>query len=133
MKVPLAVPNLTGREAEYLQDCIESTFVSTAGPYIATFETGIAQISGTKRATVTCTGTSRPDGPRRSRHRFGRSGDDPLLTFIATANAVRHSQASLARRLLRRLDARHRSDASGARRGTEPHPDGRRHRQRNWS
>ena len=132
MKVPLAVPNLTGREAEYLQDCIESTFVSTAGPYIATFETGIAQISGTKRATVTCTGTV---ALQMALEGLGIGSGDlvmiPSLTFIATANAVRHSQAEVW--LVDCSPADWTLDIDLMRQAleeeTEPHPDGRRHRQ----
>ena len=53
MRVPLAVPNLDGREAEYLQECITSTFVSSAGPFVVRFEQQIAALSGTERAVVT--------------------------------------------------------------------------------
>ena len=45
MRVPLAVPNLDGREAEYLQECITSTFVSSAGPFVVRFEEQIAALS----------------------------------------------------------------------------------------
>ena len=32
--IPLAIPNLTGNEAKYLQECVETNFVSTVGPFV---------------------------------------------------------------------------------------------------
>lgn len=96
MKVPLAVPNLNGREAEYLQECIRSTFVSTAGPFVNRFEQQIADISGTDTATVTCSGTV---ALHMALEGLGIGTGDlvmvPSLTFIASANSVRHSGADV--------------------------------------
>ena len=36
--IPLAVPNLMGREKEYLNNCIDSTYVSSIGEYVTRLE-----------------------------------------------------------------------------------------------
>ena len=50
--IPLAIPNLAGREAEYLQECITSTFVSSVGPYVDRFEDMVAKASGARRSST---------------------------------------------------------------------------------
>lgn len=93
--IPLAVPNLSGREAEYLQECITSTFVSSVGPFVTRFEAGLADISDAPACAVVCTGTVALQ--------MALTGLDigagdlvmmPSLTFIATANAISHSGAA---------------------------------------
>lgn len=94
MNIPLAVPNLSGREGEYLQQCIESSFVSTAGPFVGEFANRIADVSGTASAVVTCSGTV---ALQMALEGLGVGTNDlviaPSLTFIATANAIVHSGA----------------------------------------
>lgn len=96
MKIPLAVPNLLGREAEYLQECITSTFVSTVGPFVDRFEAEIAALSGSEKAVVLCTGTT---ALNMALEGLGIGAGDlviiPTMTFIATANAVSHSGAAV--------------------------------------
>ena len=131
MRVPLAVPNLEGREAEYLQECIRSTFVSTAGPFVARFQEQIATLSGTERAAATCSGTV---GLQMALEGLGIGRGDlvmvPSLTFIASPNSVRHAGADVwlvdctAHDWTFDLDlARKVVEAE-----TEPDPQGRRHR-----
>jgi len=132
MRVPLAVPDLTGREAEYLQECVRSTFVSTAGPFVTRFEAQIAELSGTNRASAMCSGTV---ALQMALEGLGIGAGDlviqPTLTFIASSNAVRHSGAdvwlfdvsptdwTLDLALVRQaLEAQ-----------TDPHPNGRLHRE----
>lgn len=131
MKIPLAVPNLLGREAEYLQQCITSTFVSSVGPFVDRFEAEIAALSGTERAVVLCTGTT---ALNMALEGLGIGAGDlviiPTLTFIATANAVRHSGADV---WMMDVDpATWTLDLGLARRmiedQTDPHPQGRLHR-----
>lgn len=92
--IPLAIPNLLGREAEYLQACVTSTFVSSVGPFVDDFETRLAQTCGTKSASVLCTGTV---ALQMALVAAGIGARDlvmmPSLTFIATANAIVHSGA----------------------------------------
>lgn len=94
MNVPLAVPNLGGRESEYVQECITTTFVSSAGAFVTRFEAGIADISGTDDSVAVCSGTVALQVALEQLD-VGR-GDlviVPSLTFIASANAVKHSGA----------------------------------------
>ncbi|GAB2468051.1 PLP-dependent aminotransferase family protein [Jatrophihabitans fulvus] len=130
MRVPLAVPDLNGREAEYLQECIRSTFVSTAGPFVGRFEEQIAALSGTDRASAMCTGTV---ALQMALEGLGIGAGDlvvlPTLTFIASANAVRHSGADVWLFDVSPADwaldlglVRHALETQ-----TEAHPDGRLH------
>jgi perosamine synthetase len=130
MNVPLAVPNLGGREAEYLQECVESTFVSSAGPFVGRFQDRIAEISGTERSVVTCSGTV---ALQMALEGLGIGAGDlvmvPSLTFIASTNAIRHSGAAVW--LVDSTPTDWTMDLDVARRviesETEPHPRGRRH------
>ena len=92
--IPLAVPNLSGREAEYLQECVNTNFVSTVGPFVQTFEIMAADLAGFSHAVATNTGTSALHVALRA---LGVQHGDlvviPSYTFIATANAVRMSGA----------------------------------------
>ena len=130
MKIPLAIPDLTGNEAAYLQECITSTFVSSVGPFVRRFEAEIAELSGSERAVVVNSGTVALQIALES---LGISSGDlvmlPSLTFIASANAIRHSGADVwlvdCDREFWSLDlslCRHLIETE-----TEPHPDGRRH------
>ena len=93
--IPLAVPNLSGREANYLQECLESTFVSSVGPFVDRLEVMVAEASGAAGAVAVSSGTT---GLHLALHSLGvRSGDMvalPSLTFIASANAVAHCGAT---------------------------------------
>lgn len=92
--IPLAVPNLSGREAEYLQECVDTNFVSTVGPFVQTFEIMTAELMGFSNAVATNTGTSALHVALKT---LGVHHGDlvvmPSYTFIATANAVRMSGA----------------------------------------
>ncbi len=92
--IPLAIPNLAGREAEYLQDCIKTTFVSSVGPFVDRFEEMVASASGAKYAVATSAGTT---GLHTALTAVGASPGDlvilPSLTFIASANAISHCGA----------------------------------------
>ena len=56
--IPLHQPIFIGNEKQYLNDCIDSTFVSSAGKYIDQFEEKIAQYVGVDYAVATSNGTS---------------------------------------------------------------------------
>jgi perosamine synthetase len=93
--IPLAVPNLSGREAEYLQDCITSGFVSSVGPFVERFESMVASAAGNRAGVAVSAGTT---GLHLSLHVAGvRPGDLvalPSFTFVASANAVAHCGAT---------------------------------------
>ena len=92
--IPLAIPNLTGNEREYLNRCIDTTFVSSVGEFVNQLEQMSASICGTEYAVATSSGTT---GLHTALLSVGVQRDDlviiPDYTFIATANAVSHCGA----------------------------------------
>ncbi len=92
--IPLSIPNLTGNEARYLQECIETNFVSSVGPFVDRFESMLAATCETAGSVATCNGTSALHVMLAA---LGVGPGDlvimPTLTFIATANAVRYTGA----------------------------------------
>ncbi len=93
--IPLAVPDLSGNERKYLNECIDSTYVSSVGPFVDRLEKMIAEISGTKLGVAVSSGTT---GLHTALTAYGVGRDDiviiPSFTFIATANAVSHCGAT---------------------------------------
>ena len=49
-KISLSEPNFFGNEKKYLNDCIDSGWVSSAGSYVDKFEESIAEYAGVKNA-----------------------------------------------------------------------------------
>ncbi len=89
--IPLSVPNLKGRELEYVTRAIETEWVSTAGPFITDFEKSIADYVGVNEAVACQNGTS---GLHLALLAGGVvAGDEvivPTLTFIAAVNPVKY-------------------------------------------
>ena len=56
--IGLSVPNLKGNELKYVTEAIETEWVSTAGPYITTFEQRIAEYLHVEEAVACQSGTS---------------------------------------------------------------------------
>lgn len=50
--VPLAVPVFIGNEKKYLNECIDTTFVSSVGKFVDRFEEETAKYTGCKRSVV---------------------------------------------------------------------------------
>lgn len=92
--IPLSVPNLKGRELEYVTHAIETEWVSTAGPYITEFEQRISEYVGVPEAVACQNGTS---GLHLALLACGiTKGDEvivPTLTFIAAVNPVKYIDA----------------------------------------
>ncbi len=59
--IPLHEPRFWGNEKKYLNECIDSTFVSSVGEYVDKFEEEVAKYTGAKKAVVCVNGTSVPD------------------------------------------------------------------------
>jgi perosamine synthetase len=93
--VPLHEPRFFGNEKIYLNDCIDSTFVSSVGQYVNKFESVIAHYTGAKRAIACVNGT---EALHLSLRMAGvNTGEEVLtqpLTFIATANAIAYTGAN---------------------------------------
>ena len=87
--IPLSVPVFAGNEKKYLNECIDTTFVSSVGKFVDRFEEDIAKFTGCKRAVVCVSGTN---ALHISLMLAGvERGDEVLtqaLTFIATCNAL---------------------------------------------
>ena len=92
--IPLCVPSLEGNEARYLQECIESTFVSSVGAFVDRLEGLSAQAAGSRLGVATSSGTTALHLALMS---VGVGRDDlvilPSYTFIASANAISHAGA----------------------------------------
>ena len=86
---PLAVPVFAGNEKAYLNECIDTTFVSSVGKFVDRFEEDMAKYTGAKRAVVCVSGTN---ALHMSLILAGVKKDDEVLTqaltFIATCNAL---------------------------------------------
>jgi len=93
--IPLHEPRFIGNEKKYLNDCIDSTFVSSSGQYIEMFEENIAKFAGAKFAIATTNGTS---ALHIALILSGvKSGDEVItqpLTFVATCNAIKYCGAN---------------------------------------
>ncbi|MBN2703862.1 MAG: LegC family aminotransferase [Pontiellaceae bacterium] len=93
--IPLHEPRFVGKEKDYLNDCIDSTFVSSVGAYVDRFEAMLAEYVGAKYAVVTVNGTAALHVALKLAG--VQAGDEVItqpLTFIATANAVSYCGAT---------------------------------------
>ena len=92
--VALHEPEFSGNEWNYLQECLDSTFVSSVGKFVDRLETELAGYTGAGYAVAMMNGTA---ALHIALMLAGvRPGDEvlvPALTFIATANAVAYCGA----------------------------------------
>jgi len=92
--VPLSVPQFIGNEKKYLNECIDTTFVSSVGKFVDRFEVDMAAYTGAKRAVVCVSGTN---ALHMAMMLAGVERDDEVLTqaltFIATCNAISYTGA----------------------------------------
>lgn len=95
IRIPIAQPDLTGRENEFVGRCLSSSWISSKGAFITNFEHSFASFIGTRYAVATSNGTV-------ALHLaitalgigFGDEVLVPDLTFVATANAVTYTGAT---------------------------------------
>jgi len=90
-RVPLFAPHLGGNEWAYLKECLETNWVSSAGPFVDRFEEMAASYLGAGHGVAVVNGTA----ALHIALRLAGVGDGdevilPALTFIAPANAVRY-------------------------------------------
>ncbi|NBI07137.1 LegC family aminotransferase [Senegalia massiliensis] len=89
--IPLSVPNLKGRELEYVTHAVETEWVSTGGTYVTEFEQKTAEYVKSKGAVSCQNGTS---GIHIALEVCGITGEHevivPTLTFIAAVNPVKY-------------------------------------------
>lgn len=95
MQIPVYQPSLRGNEKKYVNECLDSTWISSRGEFIARFEQSFAEYTGVRYATSVCNGTvaihlallALGIGP----------GDEvivPTLTYIASVNAIVYTGAT---------------------------------------
>jgi perosamine synthetase len=94
IRIPLSVPHISGKAKEYVNDCLDSGWVSSVGGYVDKFEDYCARYLGKKYAVACVNGTA---ALHVSLMVSGVEADDeviiPSLTFAAPAFAVRYTGA----------------------------------------
>ncbi len=92
--IPLHEPRFWGNEKKYLEECIDSTFVSSVGKFVDQIESEIAKYTGAKKAIAVVNGTA---ALHIALKLVGVEPDTEVitqpLTFIATANAISYCGA----------------------------------------
>lgn len=92
--IPLSVPELGGNEWCYIKECLDTNWVSYAGPFVSRFEAALAARTGAAQAVALASGTA---ALHLALLLAGVQGDDevvmPAITFVAPANAVRYCGA----------------------------------------
>jgi perosamine synthetase len=92
--IALHEPHLAGNEWAYVKECLDTGWVSTAGPFVERFEQQLAAFTGARRAVAVVNGTAALHvalllvGVERADEVIV-----PTLTFVATANAVSYCGA----------------------------------------
>jgi perosamine synthetase len=92
--VLLHEPYLPANTSRYVQECIDTGWVSSAGTYVTKFESQLAEFTGSARAIAVVNGTV---ALQLCFQLVGVERDDeivcPSLSFVATANAISHCGA----------------------------------------
>jgi len=89
--IPLCVPCIQGNEWKYVKECLDTNWVSSAGPFVDCFERRIADYVGTEYAIAVVNGTA---ALHTALLVAGVQPDDEVLvstlTFVAPVNAIRY-------------------------------------------
>lgn len=92
--IPLSVPSFQGNEWQYVKECIDTEWVSSAGKYVGKFEDEICRFTGSKYSVACVNGTS---ALHIALKLAGvHPGDEvivPTVTFIAPVNVVKYLNA----------------------------------------
>ncbi len=92
--IPLHAPVFAGNEKKYLEECIDTTFVSSVGKFVDLFEEKIAEYTGAAKAVACVNGTN---ALHIALKLVGVEPNTEVitqpLTFIATANAISYCGA----------------------------------------
>lgn len=92
--IKLHEPSFTGNEMKYVEDCINSTYVSSVGKYVDQFEVELSKYTGANYAISVVNGTA---ALHLALKLAGVNQDDEVLvqafTFVATANAISYCGA----------------------------------------
>lgn len=89
--IPLSAPRIRGNAWEYVKECLDTEWVSSAGKYVERFEQDFARFVGARRAVACVNGTSALQVALRL---AGVGPGDavlvPTVTFIAPVNVIRY-------------------------------------------
>lgn len=92
--IPLHAPVFKGNEKKYLEECIDTTYVSSVGRFVDQFEEEMARYTGANKAVACVNGTS---ALHIALMLVGVERDTEVitqpLTFVATANAITYCGA----------------------------------------
>jgi len=92
--IPLHEPVFKGNEKQYIEETIDSTFVSSIGPFVDKFEEEITKLTQVKKSVAVVNGTS---GLHICLKVIGVEESDEVLTqalsFVATSNAIAYCNA----------------------------------------
>lgn len=87
--IPLSTPHLNGNEWKYLKECLDTQWVSSAGPFVDRFENEVAEYTGSEYAVAVVNGTS---ALHIALQIAGVQEDDEVLvsdlTFVASVNSI---------------------------------------------
>lgn len=93
--IPIYQPELSGNEKRYVNECLDTSWISSKGRFVGEFEAAFAKRIGALHASSVCNGTlalhlallALGIGP----------GDEvivPTLTYVASANAISYTGAT---------------------------------------
>ncbi len=95
IKIPIYQPSLVGNEKKYVNDCLDSSWISSKGKYISDFENAFANYIDIEHAASVCNGTV---AIHLALIALGIGPDDevivPTLTYIASVNAIAYTGAT---------------------------------------
>jgi perosamine synthetase len=93
--IPVSQPLLNGNEKKYLQECIDTGWISSEGPFVHRFEKEFAARVGRKHGIAVCNGTAALDASLEALH-IG-PGDEvilPTFTIISCIGQIIRSGAT---------------------------------------
>ena len=94
LEIPVYQPRITDLEKQYVNECLDSSWISSKGKFIPLFEEHFADFIGAKHAATVSNGTVALHAALRALDI--KEGDEvlvPTLTYVASANAVKYCQA----------------------------------------
>lgn len=94
-KIPLYVPYLGENEKKYVNECLDTTWISSKGKFIKEFEDKFSEYTGVKYATATSNGTT---ALHLALETLGiTDGDEvivPTFTYIASVSSIIYTGAT---------------------------------------
>ena len=90
-RIPVYFPDLSGNEKKYVNDCIDSSWISSKGKYVKLFEEAFSRYIGTKYGISVSNGTVALQlALLMLKIEAGDEVIVPTFTYIATVNAIKY-------------------------------------------